>query len=188
MNSFLSEEELKKLGIKKYGKNVLISRKASIYSPENIELGNNVRIDDFCILSGKIKIGNYVHISAYTALYGRYGIEIDDFCGCSPRTILFSATDDFSGEYMISPMVPEEYCNIIGGKIKLCKFVQIGANSIVMPNVVIKEGTAVGASSLVKSDLEEWGIYAGIPIRKIKDRKKNILNLVKRLQDSMEEV
>lgn len=184
MDSFFSEEELKKLGIKKYGNNVLISRKASIYSPENIKIGNNVRIDDFCILSGNISIGNYVHISAYTALYGKYGIEINDYCGCSPRTILFSATDDFSGEYMISPMVPEEYCNITGGKIKLCKFVQIGANTIVMPNVLIKEGTAVGASSLVKNNLEEWGIYAGIPTRKIKDRKKDILNLVKKIQDS----
>ena len=49
---------------KAFGENVLISRKASLYSPQTISLGNKVRIDEFCILSGLIEIGNFVHISA----------------------------------------------------------------------------------------------------------------------------
>ena len=53
--SFLSESELKTIGFLKYGTNVLVSRKASIYNPEQIVLGDNIRIDDFCILSGNIK-------------------------------------------------------------------------------------------------------------------------------------
>ena len=35
MNSFYSPEELKSLGLKEYGENVLISRKCSIYGAEN---------------------------------------------------------------------------------------------------------------------------------------------------------
>ena len=69
-NSFYEKNELERLGIKKIGKNVLISRKASIYNPEEILIGNNVRIDDFCILSGKIKLGSNIHISSFCALYG----------------------------------------------------------------------------------------------------------------------
>ncbi len=53
MDSFYSRDELKKIGLKKYGENVFLSKKASIYNPEKIEIGNNVRIDDFCILSRK---------------------------------------------------------------------------------------------------------------------------------------
>ena len=105
MNSFYTVEELGKIGFKKLGKNVLISKKSSIYTPENISIGDNVRIDDFTILSGTIEIGNYVHISAFVALYGKNGIKIGNYCGCSPRTTIFSATDDFSGDYMISPLV-----------------------------------------------------------------------------------
>lgn len=45
--SFLSESELKTIGFLKYGTNVLVSRKASIYNPEQIVLGDNIRIDDF---------------------------------------------------------------------------------------------------------------------------------------------
>ena len=181
INSFYSEKELKMLGINSYGTNVLISKKCSIYSPKNIQIGNNVRIDDFCILSGKIKIGNNVHISAFNALYGKFGIEIYDYCGISPRCTLFSATDDFSGEFMISPMVDEKYTNVTGGKIILKDFCQIGANSIVMPSVTFEEGAVAGAFSFVKENLEEWSIYAGIPAKKIKVRNKRILELEKEL-------
>lgn len=175
MDSFYSETELKSMGFKQIGDNVKISKKASIYTPEDITIGSNVRIDDFTILSGKIDIGNYVHISAYTALYGKYGIKIGNYCGCSPRSIIFSATDDFSGEYMISPMVPKEYTNIIGGTVILEDFVQLGANTIVMPKSVIHKGSVTGAFSFVNKDLEEWGIYAGIPAKRIKERSKNLL-------------
>ena len=98
MNSFYSEKELMELKLKKIGSNVKISRKASIYLPEKIEIGNNVRIDDFCLLSGNVLIKDNVHISAYTALYGGGKIEIGNFSGCSPRCTLISASDDFSGK------------------------------------------------------------------------------------------
>jgi len=82
--SFLSREELMEIGFKSIGENVLLSSKASIYGPENIEIGNNVRIDDFCILSGKIKLGSYIHIAAYSALFGgEESITMEDFTGLS---------------------------------------------------------------------------------------------------------
>jgi len=70
MNSFYSTKELASLGLKRYGENVLISRKCSIYGAQSIEIGDNVRIDDFCILSGHIILGSNIHISAYVALFG----------------------------------------------------------------------------------------------------------------------
>lgn len=176
---YYSEEELALLGLKSVGKKVRISKKTSIYSPEDISIGNNVRIDDFCILSGKITIGNNVHISAYSALYGKYGIEIDDYSGCSPKTIIFSGSDDFSGEYMVSPLIPSKYTNVKGNTVYLKKYVQIGANSVVMPGIILGEGTAVGAMSFVNKSTSEWSIYAGIPVKKIKERSKKILDLVK---------
>lgn len=47
MTSFYSEEELLSIGFKSYGINVLISRYARFYRPENIVIGDHVRIDDF---------------------------------------------------------------------------------------------------------------------------------------------
>jgi len=176
--SFYSREELAEIGFSSYGENVLISRKASIYGAANISIGNNVRVDDFCILSGKIELKNNNHIAAYTALYGgQYGICVEDFSVVSGRCSIYAASDDYSGEAMISPMVPEEYCNVTGGKVTLKKHVLIGAGSTVLPGVTINEGTSVGSMSLVKCDLEPWSIYAGIPCRKIKNRSKRVLEL-----------
>lgn len=179
MDSFYSREELNKLGLKAFGEDVKISRNCKIYNASKIEVGNHVRIDDFTILSGKIKLHNYIHISAYTALYGKGGIEIFDFCGCSPRTTIFSATDDFSGNHMVSPMVPEEMTSVECKKVILNKYVQLGANTIVMPGVVIKEGTATATFTFVNVSLSEWTVFGGIPCHKIKDRDKKIKKLAK---------
>jgi len=181
MTSFYTEKELTELGLKRFGKDVLISRKCSIYLPNKISIGDNVRIDDFCILSGEITFGSYVHIAAYCALYGAFGIEMEDYTGLSPRCTVFSATDDFSGDYLISPMVDESKTHVTGGKVLIQKYSQIGAGCIILPSVTIKEGCAVGAMSLINKNLEEWRIYAGIPTRRIKDRKKRLLVLLKNI-------
>ena len=178
MNSFYSEKELKELGLKAYGSDVLISKKCSLYFPEKISIGNNVRIDDFCILSGDITLGNNVHISAYCALYGAEGIEFKDNSGCSARTTIYSAMDDFSGDYLIGPMSPEGTTNVTGGKVTIGRFVQLGAHCLVFPSVVIHDGSVVGALSLVTKDIPEWSIYVGIPARKLRDRSRGLLELI----------
>lgn len=181
-NSFYNEIELNKLGFKRIGSNVRLSKKASFYSPESIVLGNNIRIDDFCILSGNITIGNYVHIAANVCLYGKFGIRIGDYCGVSPSTTLLSATDDFSGEYMVGPLVDECYTNVTGGEIILNDFVQIGANCVVMPNIAFGEGSAIGAMSLVNKSVDSWTISYGIPAKTMCLRKKNIIELARKHQ------
>lgn len=179
MNSFYSQTELAEIGFQSYGKNVLISRFARFYSPEKITIGDNVRIDDFCILSGKISLGSHIHISAYVGLYAANGIEMEDYTGISPRCTLFSAMDDFSGDYLIGPVHSTKLTNVTGGKIVIKKFAQIGANSVVFPNLIIGEGAVVGAFSLVTSSLSEWGIFVGIPAKWKKERSKKIKNLIK---------
>lgn len=99
--SFYSTEELSELGFKHIGERCLISRYARFYGADKISIGDNVRIDDFCILSGEITIGSNVHISAYVALYGANGIVLEDCTGISPRSTIFSAMDDFSEIFLL---------------------------------------------------------------------------------------
>lgn len=178
MTSFYSEEELAGMGFKSYGKKVLISRYARFYSIENIVIGNNVRIDDFCILSGNITLGNNIHISAYVALYGAMGIEFEDYTGISARSTIYSAMDDFSGEFLIGPIHPDEHTHVMGGKVTVKAYTQIGAHSLVFPNVTIGEGCVVGACSMVRKSLDPWHIYYGIPANKIRERRKDLLDFI----------
>lgn len=174
--SFFSADELRDLGLAQYGVNVLISKKASIYGAQHISIGNHVRIDDFCILSGHIELGSYIHIAAYTALYGGdAGIRIDDYANLSSRICLYALSDDYSGETMTNPMVPAEYKAVTQAPINIEKHCILGSGCIVLPGVTISEGASFGALSLIRESCMGWSIYAGIPCRKIRDRSKNLL-------------
>ena len=176
MNSYYTDNELNKFYFKSIGNNVLISRKASIYGAEYMSIGDNVRIDDFCILSGNLLIGDHVHIAAYVALYGGIeGIEIHNFAGVSARTIVYAVSDDYTGEGMTNPTVPDKYRKVTHGKVIICKHALIGAGSIVLPGVTLGEGSSFGAISLINKNADEWSINVGIPSKKISSRKKDVL-------------
>lgn len=179
--AYLSEEKLREIGFKRLGKNVKISDKASIYNPELIELGNSSRVDDFCVLSGNIKLGNFVHIAPLCLVAGgEEGISLDDFSGLAYHVQIFSQSDDYTGLTLTNPTVPAKYKLEKKEAVRLARHVIIGAGSIIFPGVNIAEGCAVGAMSLVNRSTEPWGIYVGNPARRVKERKKELLELEKK--------
>ena len=73
--------------------------------------------------------------------------------------------------------IPDKYKNISFGKIILKKHVILGSGSILMPNVILEEGVAVGALSFVNKSLKEWKIYIGCPVKILKERSRKIIEL-----------
>ena len=185
MTSFYTEQELHELGLKHCGKNVLLSRKTSIYGADRISIGDNTRIDDFCILTGNITIGSNVHIAAYCSLFaGTAGIVLSDFTGVSSRSAIYAESDDYSGIALTNPTLPMELRHVTGGKVTMEKHALLGTGCTVLPNVTIGEGTSVGSMSLVTKSLEPWGVYVGIPCKRMKDRSKALLELEKKYLES----
>jgi galactoside O-acetyltransferase len=179
---YYTENELKELSLKSFGTNVLISKKTSLYNPSNIEIGDNVRIDDFCVLSaGKdgISIGNNIHIGCFCLLMGAAKITLKNFSGLSSRVSIYSSTDDYSGDYMTNPTVKKEFTNVISKPVFLGEHVVIGASSIILPGVRLEEGVAVGALSLVKKSCKEYNILCGSPAKIIKKRSKKLKDYIK---------
>lgn len=178
----LSRSEIEGMGFASVGTNVFISNKASFYNCQTIAIGNHVRIDDFCVLSGGtggIEIGNYVHIAVFSLLIGKGKITISDFCNISSRVSIYSSSDDYSGETMTNPMIPESFKKVLHDDVFLGTHVVIGSGSVVLPGVTIEEGVAIGALSLVQRDCKAFGIYAGIPVKLVKERKRGLLELEK---------
>ena len=183
---FYSENELKNIGLKIYGNNVLISDKASIYSPHMIEIGDNVRIDDFCLLSGKIILGSFIHIAAYTAFFGgTAGITVKDFANFSSRISIYAVNDDYSGETMTNPMVSVRYKNVEQLPVLIGKHCILGCGCTVLPGVIIGDGASIGAMSLIKQSCEPWTIYAGVPCKKIRKRSNKLLQLEESLRKDL---
>jgi acetyltransferase-like isoleucine patch superfamily enzyme len=173
-------ENLVKMNFKHLGNNVKISTRSSIYNHQEIEIHDNSRIDDFCLLSGKITIGKFVHIAPFCNLAGgEKGIIIEDFAGLAYGVQVFSQSDDYTGESMTNPLIPKKYKKERKSEIIIKKHCIIGTSSLIMPGVILREGTAVGAMSAIYKSTKEWSIYFGNPALKINDRKKNILDLEK---------
>jgi len=177
-------DELKTLGITIYGTNINISKFVNIYNPKNLILHDNIRIDDFTILSckGIIEIGSYVHISAQCFLSSSTKIIIGNYSSISVGCKIFGSCDDFSGDYLVNPTIPLKYLNVKNGNIIISEHVVIGSNCVVMPNIIINAGVAIGANSFVNKTCLSWKIYAGTPVKIIKNRRQNCLILQKELE------
>ena len=179
-NDMLSQSEILKMGFAKVGNNVQISERASFYGIDKISLGNNVRIDDFCVLSagaGGIEIGNYIHIAVYSLLIGAGKITIEDYCNISSRVSIYSSSDDPSGEMLTNPTVPSHLTNVIKKDVTLKKHVLVFGNTTILPGVTLNEGAVIGSHSLVKNNCAGFKFYAGSPAKFIKDRSRKLLKL-----------
>lgn len=172
--SFLSETELLKLNFKRVGNNVRVSRFARIYGAHWLTIADNVRIDDYVILSidAESSLGNCVHISNSVSILSPLGFEIGDYAGVSPGARIFGANDDFKNGNLMHPTVPIEYRSLECSRVVLGKYSQVGTNSILLPFARLGVGSIVGALSMVKHEIEDWSIYAGIPAIKVGLRKK----------------
>ncbi len=188
MEGYYSEQELKSLGLKSYGENVLISKKASIYTPWKISMGHDVRIDDFCLLVGNITLDNYIHLAPYASIHaaGDSSVTMRDFSGLASYATVYAASDTYSGNAISSPMVPTKYEIIESSNIVIEKHGVVALKSVLLPNAYVAEGVAIGAMSLLAKPTEPWGIYVGIPCRRVKERNRACLEMEKELLAELE--
>ena len=175
---YYNTEQLREMSFKRVGDNVQIAKNCTIIGLENISLGDNIRIDGGVTLacaSGHLKVGSYIHIGGDCHLTCTGGIELSDFSGLSQGVRIYSGSDDYSGKSLTNPTVPEKYLNVKVNPVLIGRHVIIGSCSVVLPGVVIGDGSAVGALTLVTRSLESWGVYLGSPAKKISTRKKDLI-------------
>jgi acetyltransferase-like isoleucine patch superfamily enzyme len=182
----MSRTEIMSKGFAEVGQDVRISEFARFHGASRIRIGNHVRIDDFCVLSagaGGIRIGNHVHIAAYCSLIGQGAISLADFCNLSSRVSLYSSNDDYSGNTLTNPTVPEHLKCVDHAPVTLGRHVIVGSGSVILPGVTLEDGVAVGSLSLIKRDCAAFCIYAGNPARRIKERSRALLALEERISE-----
>jgi acetyltransferase-like isoleucine patch superfamily enzyme len=157
------------------GEDVTIYPGAKIVSPEVVTIGDSVIIDDFVFLVGGVetRIGSFVHLASFSSYLGRGRLEIGDFVSVSSGARVYTGIDDFSGESLVGPGVPEPFRRPVRSFLRVEKYALIGANSVVFPGVTLGEGCAIGALSLVNQDCEPWTIYGGVPAKPIKARRRD---------------
>lgn len=185
---FLSRRKLNAMGFTSLGKDVQISDKASFYGTERISIGDHSRIDDFVVLSAGasgITIGRYVHIAAMCSLIGAEEIVMEDYSGLSSRVCVYSSGDDYSGNSLTNPTVPDDLKQVISLPVSIGRHCIVGSGAVLLPGSKLEIGVAIGALSLVKGHLDSFTIYAGCPARPIKKRSRRLLELEHHLEDPL---
>ena len=176
--AYFTEETLATMGFSRLGINVKISDKASIYNPELIEIGDNSRIDDFCVISGKVILGRNVHIAVFCNIAGgEMGVVLEDFVGIAYGCHVISQRDDFTGQALTNPTVPDKYTKVFKSAVLVKRHSIVGTCSVILPGVSLEEGTAIWAKSLVAHSTEPWSVYFGTPAKRLWARKRHLLVL-----------
>ena len=128
----------------KLGRRCAIYPGANIWAPWNLECEDVVTIADDAILYNPqpIRLGSHAIVSQQAYLCGA-SHDCDDYA--FPR---------------------------VEGPIAVGRYAWICARATVMLNVTVGEGAVLALGSVATSDLEPWTVYAGLPARKVRDRRR----------------
>ena len=177
MSKFLNKNQLKRIGFLKIGKGCKISNKISCYDLKG-SLGDNVRIDDYVCLKGKISLKSNVHIARGCTLSGgNKGIFVDSYTNLSNYVQVFSMSDDY-----IMPFIPggtlnnanrNKFAKIHNKKVYIGKAVLVGAFSVVLPGSILNNFSSTAAYSVIYKTIKE-GFYHSNLYKKISLKRRNL--------------
>jgi acetyltransferase-like isoleucine patch superfamily enzyme len=166
------------------GFNAKIYETAKIINSENLSLGDESIIADFCFIYAVgrgIEIGNFCNITEHCIIQAGGLVQLGNFVGLGPRTTILAASDDYEGNGLIGHTVLNKYRNTTFKDVIINKHAHIGMGCIIMPGVEIGEGCSIGSGSLVTKSMPPWTICYGSPCKPIRPKfKGHILTMEER--------
>jgi len=161
---------------------LIISEQARISPLADIEdsvkgskviIEEHVTIDAFVKIkpaggSGDITIGAGSYINSGTVIYSGNGIRIGSQVLIAANCTLAPTNHEYASK---SQRIIEQRFRPSKGGIIIEDDVWIGVNTVILDGAIIREGCVIGACSLVKGELEAYGVYAGNPLVRIGERK-----------------
>jgi len=171
------------------GRNVVFGQNVVLRHPHKIRIGNNVVIDDNCLIDAKgssntgIRIGSGVFIGRNTILSCKNGdIDLADGANIGFNCEIFSASRVTVGARALIAA----YCYLIGGDhdfhdasrpvleqsrksagIAIGAGAWLGAGAKILDGVTIGDNAIVGAGAVVREPVPDKATAVGIPARMI---------------------
>jgi acetyltransferase-like isoleucine patch superfamily enzyme len=163
-----------------------------IRHPDLFSVGEGSIVDDFCYFSTAVRIGRLSHVANNCSIAGgrAHTFTLGDMSSLSAGVRVWCHAHDFVNDLvcLVPPGVDLPKDDLIEGDVAVGHYTAIGANTVIMPAVVIPDGTVVGALSYVapRTELAPWSVYAGVPARRIKARDRDaVLREVERLERAL---
>jgi len=157
---------------------LIISKSAKISKLADIEdsvrgsriiIEDGVHIDSFVKIKpsggmGDLIIGANSHINSGTVIYTGHGVNIGERVLISANCTIVPANHEYRSK---NKAISTQGFMASKGGIIIEDDVWIGANNVVLDGAVIRKGAVVGAGSVVRGELIEYGVYAGNPLKLI---------------------
>ena len=175
------------------GRNVTFGLGVVLRHPQKIVIGENVVIDDFCVLDAKgsdnrgIDIGNGVFVGRNSIIFCKNGdIILGDNVNISSNCMIFSASEVRVGAnaliaaycYLVGgthhfddPMIPVLHQKRSSRGITIGPGGWLGAHVTVFDGVEIGKNVVVSAGSTVHRNLPDYAIAGGSPVTIINRRR-----------------
>ena len=152
------------------GKYTVVERGAVL----STRYGGSITIGHHCHISrsaqilscgGDIEVGNNSTFNPYSMTYGQGGTRIGNGVRIATQAAILPSNHNYSDR---SKYIFEQGLSTKG--IVIEDDVWIGAGVKVLDGVILRKGCIIGSNAVVSKPTEEYGIYVGIPARKIKNR------------------
>ena len=176
------------------GRNVVFGQNVVLRHPGKIRIGDNVVVDDNCLLDAKgdgnsgIAIGSGVFVGRNTILSCKNGdISLGDRANIGFNCEIFSASRVTLG----ADALLAAYCYVIGGDhdyadvskpvtaqgrqskgVSIGEGVWMGAGAKILDGVRVGGHAIIGAGAVVRVDVPEYAVAAGVPARVLRDRRE----------------
>jgi acetyltransferase-like isoleucine patch superfamily enzyme len=127
---------------------------------EGVHLGRNCIVGKGAYVDFDVQIGDNVKIQNYVSIY--HGVEIEDGVFVGPHVCF---TNDNLPRAVNRDGSLKAADDWVVGHILVKQGASVGANSTILPKVVIGEWALVGAGSVVTKDVPPHGVVVGNPAR-----------------------
>lgn len=153
------------------GSNVFFDKNVDVFRfPKNVIIGDNVVVKEgakicACNVSATIRVGENTTIGYHTFIFASEKINIGNDCLIAPFVYLVDSDHGIAKNKNINQQRNITAPIIIGND------VWIGTGVKILKGVTIGDGAVISAGAVVRNDVEPYAIAAGVPAKKISERK-----------------
>jgi acetyltransferase-like isoleucine patch superfamily enzyme len=154
-SDYYSTQDLLSKGLLSIGENVIVHKSVQLYLSSGGSIGNNVRIDGPSVITGKIDIGDNVHIGAFTRIAAsQSSVTLGNDVGISSHCCLYAVTEDFlNPEAYGNPTHPSSLQHSVRAPIVVGSRVMVGTSAIILPGVHIGDDCSIAAGIILRKSI-----------------------------------